>query len=162
MTISRATTSPEVRGDIRTVYRGPYIGGDSQQARDRYAREARTPPLTNMHHLEEKPSKSFKKEIEDITFTNADGQWVHHPHNDPLFITTTIGNMNVPQTLVNNGSSVDILYLGAYEQMGLGLHQLTPTPTPLYGFPGDSLTPVGSIKLAITVGILPSDIYCHG
>ena len=80
---------------------------------------------------------------------------MHHPHNDPLVITTTIGKMNVHQTLVDNGSSVDILYLGAYEKMGLRLHQLTPKPTPLYGFTGDSLTPVGSIKLAMTVGIYP-------
>ena len=74
----------------------------------------------------------------------------HRPHNDPLIITTTIRNMNVHRTLVDNGGSVDILYLGAYEQMGLGLHKLTPTP--LYGFTGDSLIRVGSIKLAMTVG----------
>ena len=82
---------------------------------------------------------------------------MHHPHNDPLVITTTIGNMNVHHTLVDNGSSVDILYLAVYEQMGLGLHQLppTPTPTPLYGFIGDNLTPVGSIKLPMTVGTYP-------
>ena len=73
----------------------------------------RTPTLTNVHHLEGKPPKSFKKETEDITFTDTDGRRVHHPHNDPLFITTSIGNMNVHQTLVDNGSSVDILYLGA-------------------------------------------------
>ena len=108
-----------------------------------------------MHHLEEKPSKSFRKEAEEITFTDADGRWVHHPHNDPLVITTTIGNMNVHWTLVDNGSSVDILYLGAYKQVGLGLHQPKPTPTTLYGFTGDSLNPVGSIKLAMTVAIYP-------
>ena len=120
-----------------------------------YAWEVRTPSLTNVHHLEEKPSKSFKKEIKDITFTDADGRWVHHPHNDPLVITTTIGNMNVHRILVDNGSSVDILYLGAYEQMGLGLHQLTSTPMLLYGFFGDSLTLVRSIKLAMIVGTYP-------
>ena len=108
-----------------------------------------------MHHLEEKPSKSFRRETEEITFTDADGRWVHHPHNDPLVITTTIGNMNVRRTLVDNGSSVDILYLGAYEQMGLRLHQLTPTPTPLYGFIEDNLTPIGSIKLTMIVDTYP-------
>ena len=77
----------------------------------------RGPPLTNVHHLEEKPSKSPKEEIEETTFTNADGWWVHHPHNDPLVITTTIGNMNVHRTFVDNGSSVDILYLRAYEDL---------------------------------------------
>ena len=113
------------------------------------------PPPTNMHHLEEKLSKSSRKESEEITFTDADGRWVHHPRNDPLVITTTIENMNVHRTLVDNGSSVDILYLGTYEQMGLGLHKLTHTPILLYGFTGDSLIPVGSIKLAMTVGTYP-------
>ena len=80
---------------------------------------------------------------------------MHHPHNDPLVITTTIGNMNIHLTLMDKGSSVDILYLGAYKKMGLGLHQLTPTPTPLYGFTGNSLTLVGSIKLAMIVGTYP-------
>ena len=77
---------------------------------------------------------------------------VHHPHNDPLVITTTIGNMNIHRTLVDNHSSVDILYLGAYEQMGLRLHQLSPKPTPLYRSTRDNLTPIGSIKLAMMVG----------
>ena len=105
-----------------------------------------------MHHLEEKPSKNSRKELEEITFIKADGQWVHHPYNDLLVITTTVGNMNVHRKLVDNGSSVDILYLNAYEKVGLGLHKLIPTPTPLYGFTRDSLIPVGSINLAIIVG----------
>ena len=108
-----------------------------------------------MHYLGEKPPKSFKREREVITFTDADGWWVHHPHKDPLVIITTIGNMNVHRTLVDNGSLMEILYLVAYEKMGLGLHQLTPTPTPLYGFTRDSLTPIGSIKLAMMVGTYP-------
>ena len=80
---------------------------------------------------------------------------MHHPHNDSLVVTTTIRNMNIHRTLVGNGSSVDILYLGAYEQMGLGQHQLTPMPTPLYGLTGDSLTPIRSNKLAMMVCIYP-------
>ena len=63
--------------------------------------------------------------------------------------------MNVHRTLVDDGSSVDILFLKAYEQMGIGLHELTPTPIPLYGFTGDDLIPVGSINLALTVGTYP-------
>ena len=108
-----------------------------------------------MHHLGEKPFEIFKREVEDITVTDADGRWVHHPHNDPLVITTTIGNMNVHWTLVDNASSVDILYLGAYEQMGLWQHQLTPTLTLLYRFTGDNLTLIGYIKLAMKMGTYP-------
>ena len=69
----------EVQGDIGTVYGGPHIGGDLRRAQDRYAWEVRTPPLTNVHHLAERPPKSFKKKTEDITFTNAmdDGCTTH-------------------------------------------------------------------------------------
>ena len=50
---------------------------------------------------------------------------------------------------------MDILDLGAYKQMGLRLHQLSPTPTPLYRFTRDSMTPKECIKLAMTVGNYP-------
>ena len=39
--------------------------------------------------------------------------------------------------------------------MGLRLHQLTPAPTSLYRFTGDSLTSIGSIKLAMIVSTYP-------
>jgi hypothetical protein len=45
------------------------LGGDSNHALERYAREARHRPLTNVNSLDLRPPKMFKGECVDITFT---------------------------------------------------------------------------------------------
>ena len=63
-----------------------------------------------------------------------------------------IANNNVHRILVNNGSSVDILYLQAFERMGLKVNDLKPSPNPVYGFTGDSVIPLRVISLLMTLG----------
>ena len=55
-----------------------------------------------------------------ITFTDADAKRVHHPHDDAIVITLLIANYMTRKVLVDNGSSVDILYYPAFQQMRLG------------------------------------------
>ena len=57
--------------------------------------------------------------------------------------------------MVDNGSSVDILYRSALEKMGLGIRNLKPCNTSMYGFTGDSIQPIGAIELALTMGEQP-------
>ena len=54
--------------------------------------------------------------------------------------------------LVGNGSSADILYYPAFQQMGINIARLIPTNAPLVGFGGTRVLPVGSITLSVTVG----------
>ena len=54
--------------------------------------------------------------------------------------------------LVDNGSSTDILYYLAFQQMGINRARLIPTNAPLVGFGGTRVLPVGSITLSVTVG----------
>ena len=60
--------------------------------------------------MEEQPYKFFRRECKDITFTEQDACWVHHPHHDALVVIVKVGNSNVHQILVGNGSATDILY----------------------------------------------------
>ena len=85
------------------------MAGDGTQALERYAKEAKGRPLTNVQNLSSRPPKIFRGEAIDITFSDEDTRWVHHPHNDPLVIALCIGPMNVHRVLVDNGSSVNIL-----------------------------------------------------
>ena len=79
-------------------------------ARDCYAQETKERLLTNVDNLDKRPIKHFKGENDDITFSDSDAHHVHHPRCDALVITAMVANNNVHKILVDNESSVDILY----------------------------------------------------
>ena len=49
-----------------------------------------------------------------IGFTEENVRCLHHLHNDALVVSIRIGDYNTHQVLVDNGSSVDILYYPAF------------------------------------------------
>ena len=59
---------------------------------------------------DKRPAKQIRGEVEDITFSEKGTCHVCHPHCDALVIKAMIANNNVHRSLVDNGSSVDILY----------------------------------------------------
>jgi hypothetical protein len=67
----------------------------------------------------ERPMKFQKKESLVIGFTDDDYEGVSRPHSDTLVVTLMIANHNVHRILVDNGSSVDILYWSAFEKLRL-------------------------------------------
>lgn len=56
---------------------------------------------------------------------------------------------------MDNGSAVDILYHDTFKKMGLKDRYLKAAVTPLYGFTGDSIIPMGVVTLPITIGEFP-------
>ena len=100
-----------------------------------------------MHLDDTPPVKHFKGENNDITFSDNDAHRVHHPHCDALVIIAMVANNNVHKILVDNGSSVDILYYQAFQKIGLKVSNLKPSPNPVYAFTRDSVTPIGVISL---------------
>ena len=87
-----------------------------------------------------------------ITFTEEDAERIHHPHNDAIVITLLIADYTNRRVLVDNGSSVDILYFPAFQQMRLGQDRLRPVSSPLVGFGGMKVQSVGIITLPVVVG----------
>ena len=69
-----------------------------------------------------------------------------------MVITGRVANSNVHRMLVDNGSTVDIIYLDAYKRMGLSESKLSPMTSPLYGFTGDHVISKGTIKLTVKMG----------
>ena len=53
---------------------------------------------------------------------------------------------------MDNGSSADILYFPAFQQMRLGQDWLRPVSSPLVGFGGMKVQLVGTITLPVVVG----------
>ena len=56
------------------------------------------------------------------------------------------------RVLVDNGSSANILYYPAFQQMRIGRERLIPTNAPLVGFGGTRVLPLGAVTLSVVVG----------
>ena len=80
---------------------------------------------------------------------------VKQPHNDPLVIMLMIEGFNTRWVLVDNGSSADIIYLFAFQQLRVDLKKLYPFKSPLAIFSGDKVYLKGVMTLMITVGLFP-------
>ncbi|GAV66292.1 hypothetical protein CFOL_v3_09802 [Cephalotus follicularis] len=57
--------------------------------------------------------------------------------------------------LIDNESSADILYKHAFDQLRIPVDQLNPVKTPLVGFAGEMVHPLGSINLSVVAGTTP-------
>ena len=102
--------------------------------------------------------KIARKESLIIGFSEEDARRLHHPHDDALVISVRVGDYNVHRMLVDNGSSADILYYPAFQQMGVDRARLIPTNALLVGFGGIRVLPLGAITLPVTVGDYPQQI----
>ena len=94
----------------------------------------------------------------DITFTDEDARRVHHPHDDAIIITLLIAGYTTRKVLVDNGSSTDILYYLAFQQIRLGQDQFHPVNAHLVGFGGMKVQLVGTITPPVVVRVYPHQI----
>uniref|UniRef100_A0A2N9GRH3 Integrase catalytic domain-containing protein n=1 Tax=Fagus sylvatica TaxID=28930 RepID=A0A2N9GRH3_FAGSY len=69
---------------------------------------------------------------------------VFHPHDDALVVTMEIAGYSTRRVLIDNGSSADIVYLTAFQQMKIDKDQLQPIETPLVGFARHQYLPTWS------------------
>ena len=90
-----------------------------------------------------------------MSFNEEDTRGVKQPHNDPLVITLTIEGFNTKRILVDNGSSTNITYLPAFQQLKLDPGRLHPFDSPLVSFSGDRVYPKGIVTLVVTMETYP-------
>ena len=90
-----------------------------------------------------------------IRFTEEDVRRLHHPHDDALVVSIRVRDYNTHRVLLDNGSSTDILYYSAFQQMRIERERLIPVNMPLVGFEGTRVHPLGAVTLFVTVGDYP-------
>uniref|UniRef100_A0A2N9F200 Integrase catalytic domain-containing protein n=1 Tax=Fagus sylvatica TaxID=28930 RepID=A0A2N9F200_FAGSY len=105
----------------------------------------------------QRPPKNIRLDDQIISFSEEDARGTHQPHDDALVITINIAGFTTRRVMVDNGSSADILYLPAYQQMRLDKDKLRPMDAPLVGFTGDKICPVGIVTLPINGRYSPKD-----
>ncbi|XP_052107466.1 uncharacterized protein LOC107457900 [Arachis duranensis] len=87
-----------------------------------------------------------------ISFTKEDGQGIIPGHDDPVVITMILANVHLHRTLVDQGSSADILFKPAFDKLGLDEKELRAYPDTLYGVGDTPIKQLGFIPLHTTYG----------
>ncbi|KAL0282668.1 UNVERIFIED_CONTAM: hypothetical protein Sangu_2938200 [Sesamum angustifolium] len=80
---------------------------------------------------------------------------MRNQNNDALVISATLANFLVKKVLVDSGSSTDIMFYDAYVQLEIDNAQLRKVNTPLTGFSGEMVEPLGEVMLPLSLGSLP-------
>ncbi|KAF2548941.1 hypothetical protein F2Q70_00022486 [Brassica cretica] len=84
-----------------------------------------------------------------ITFSPDDTAGIHVPHSDPLLVILGIGEYDVMKVLIDTGSSVDLIFRGVLQKMGVDLDDIKASSRTLTGFNGSSKTILGTIRLPV-------------
>ncbi|XP_074351460.1 uncharacterized protein LOC141690572 [Apium graveolens] len=92
-----------------------------------------------------------------LEFGDPDLEGLKFPQDDPLVITSIIGNCPIMRVLVDNGASVDILFHDKFIRIRYNGSQLTPSNAPIYGFNHMECKVEGAIQLLVTIGEEPRE-----
>ena len=128
---------------------GTAVTGSSKRARKTYLRMVQNVQLTGA------VPRIVQRGSPIVGFSEEDARHLHHPHDDALFVSIRIEDYNMHRVLIDNGSSVDILYYPTFQQMEISRERLVPTNAPLVGFGGTSVLPLGAVTLSVMVGDYP-------
>jgi len=130
---------PPLRGTINTISGHFASWGSTSSTRKRHLRHIQSiNHITHSHH---------KRRMPPIIFTDDDFHGLDHQQDDPMVIIVEIKNYAVKKVLVDQGSSVDILYWATYQKLQLPDTAMVPYDEPIYGFSGEQVSTQGYIDL---------------
>ena len=119
-----------------------------------------------MNSIHTIPLFKQRQMYQDMSFNEEDARGVKQPHNNSLVITLTIEGFNTKRILVDNGSSANIIYLPAFQQLKLDPRRLRPFDSPHISFSGDRIYPKGIVTFGnsgdLPKAVNPSARYLHG
>ena len=87
-----------------------------------------------------------------LGFSDEDMVETIQPHEDALVVMLRIGGYDVRRVMVDQGSTVDVMYPDLYKGLGLKPEDLTTYNSPLVSFEGRMVIPKGLIRLPVQAG----------
>jgi len=93
---------------------------------------------------------SFRPRMPPIIFTDKDFKGVDPLQDDPMVISFDINNFTFMKMLVDQGSSMDILYWNTFKHMRIVEEEMKPYDHQVVGFSGKRVDTRGYIELYTT------------
>ena len=125
-------------GEIHLISGGFAGGRESSSAQKAHLRSIKTAEIGEIQAISKLPRLDTS-----ITFSDSDLEGCQHPHDDPLVVRAIVANKTVHRVLVDNRSSADIIFVSAFNKMGIGREKLEPVNTHLRGFSGEKVFTFG-------------------
>ena len=132
-----------VRRVINTIAGGFAGGGPSASGRKKHLRNVQV-----VHHVYTRMTRS----IPPITFTDRDFKAIDPKQDDPMVITVTIDEFTMMKTLVDQGSSADILYWKTFKKLKIPDTEIQPYDDQIVGFSGERVDTRGFTDLYTKFG----------
>ncbi|XP_014491680.1 uncharacterized protein LOC106754195 [Vigna radiata var. radiata] len=107
------------------------------------------------HRSRSRPSEwdlTVKVSMPDITFTDRDFHAPDPDQDDPMVITARIAQYDVGKVLVDQGSSVNILYWTTFRRMEIAEDVIAPFNEQIVGFAGERVDTRGYLDLRTRLG----------
>ena len=104
---------------------GGFVGGGESSS----TRKAHLHSISSGEVMEVQAVSKLPRLDTTITFSDSDLEGCQHPHDDPLVIRAVVANKMIHRVMVDNGSSVDIIFTAAFDKMGIGREKLEPVST---------------------------------
>ncbi|KAL0458761.1 UNVERIFIED_CONTAM: Transposon Ty3-G Gag-Pol polyprotein [Sesamum latifolium] len=150
----KAEISDPSRKDVKRMIIGGPVGGDSQRASNAQIREAYGTSIKEVMDVEPADDTPL------IQFGQEEQHGLKTQGNDALVITALLANYEIGRVFIDSGSSTDILFGEAYDQMQLGDVPVETVDTSLNGFAGEVVHPRGMISLPLTLVTVPLRKTC--
>ena len=109
-------------------------GGFTSGGESSSARKAHVHNIISGETLEVQAVSELPRLDTTITFSDSGMEGFQHPHDDLLVIRAVMANKTVHNILIDNGSSTDIIFASAFDEMGIGREKLEPVNAHLLGF----------------------------
>ncbi|XP_021812974.1 uncharacterized protein LOC110755955 [Prunus avium] len=138
---------------ISTISGGLALAGASNRSIKQYVRAAQYPQVLGIEGS--RHTKMPKVRWEPISFSEEEEEGIIYPHNDPMIIRAEIAEFDVGRILIDNGSSVNVIFADAFKELGIDDSQVNRQLSPLLSFSGDLVQPIGSVSLSISFGTAP-------